>query len=220
MKYISIDLETSGLDEHTNQILEFSAIIDDSENPLSFEDSPKFTAYLCHEKIVGDVIALSMNRDLITLISNYVMNETTVEPLNKNHTLEYVSSGHIYANLLYRFNTWLVGNDILPTQSERNIRKDRGEAPFDKFTVAGKNFNAFDRNFLKAQCYGIFKLFRTRAIDPATHYLKHNDTELPNLTECLKRAGLGEPTNLHNGLADCWDVIRLVRQSEMFREKQ
>ena len=41
MKYVSLDLETGGLDKDKVQILEVSAILQDSERPTSYFDSPR-----------------------------------------------------------------------------------------------------------------------------------------------------------------------------------
>ena len=65
MKYISIDIETTGLDPSTCQILSVGAIIEDSNNIQSYEDLPKFHVAIKHDQITGSPFAINMNRELI-----------------------------------------------------------------------------------------------------------------------------------------------------------
>ena len=53
MLYVSIDIETSGLNPKKDQILSFAAIIEDTSKALSFEDCPKFYATVIHRRIKG-----------------------------------------------------------------------------------------------------------------------------------------------------------------------
>jgi hypothetical protein len=85
-----------------------------------------------------------------------------------------------------------------------------------KFTAAGKNFAAFDLQFLNNK----FDLTGPRAnqmkihhrvIDPAMLYFDPTtDTELPNLQTCMDRAGI-EDTVDHTGLDDALQVVKLLR---------
>ena len=65
MLYVSIDIETSGLNPKKDQILSFAAIIEDTSKALSFEDCPKFYATVIHRRIKGSPEALSMNMNLV-----------------------------------------------------------------------------------------------------------------------------------------------------------
>ena len=71
MKYISIDVETTGLDTENDQILSIAAIIEDSNNPLSFQDIPKIHIAIKRERISGSMFAINMNRELIKRIVHY-----------------------------------------------------------------------------------------------------------------------------------------------------
>ncbi len=51
MKYLSIDIETTGLDPLKDQLLSFGAIIEDTENPLPFDEIPKFHAAIKRNRI-------------------------------------------------------------------------------------------------------------------------------------------------------------------------
>jgi hypothetical protein len=75
MLYVSIDIETSGLNPKKDQILSFGAIIEDTSKSLSFEDCPKFYATVIHRNIKGSPKALLMNMDVIKNISDYIEND-------------------------------------------------------------------------------------------------------------------------------------------------
>lgn len=76
--------------------------------------------------------------------------------------------------------------------------------------VAGKNFGSFDLQFLIAQDSAWKKVFRHRVLDPAILFLEKGDTALPNMSECLKRAGLSGDV-AHTATQDALDVITLIR---------
>ena len=69
MIYISIDIETTGLDRENDQVIEFSAIIEDTENPKSFEDSHKFHKYIKHDRYSGSAYALGLNKRIFEILA-------------------------------------------------------------------------------------------------------------------------------------------------------
>ena len=64
MVYISVDIETTGLDPERNQILSIGAIIEDTTKKLSFEEIPKFNAIVLHHELTGSPRAITMNKEL------------------------------------------------------------------------------------------------------------------------------------------------------------
>jgi oligoribonuclease (3'-5' exoribonuclease) len=66
MIYVSIDIETCGLDDKNHSILEFGAIIEDTDNPLPFETIPKFCTLLERpdNNYVGSPYALAMHKEI------------------------------------------------------------------------------------------------------------------------------------------------------------
>jgi len=70
MKYISIDIETTGLDPQQNDIIEFGAIIEDSNDPKPLEELPQFQTYV-HDgnPLFGNVFALNMNANIIRILA-------------------------------------------------------------------------------------------------------------------------------------------------------
>jgi len=66
--YVSIDIETTGLDPHTCQVLEIGAVIHDPAKPLL--KCPTFRACIKHEEITGTPRALQMNARLLEEIAD------------------------------------------------------------------------------------------------------------------------------------------------------
>lgn len=63
MKYVSIDIETTGLDPNTCQIIEFGAVIDDLTKPL--EEAEVFHRYVKHRLYKGEPCALAVNHKIL-----------------------------------------------------------------------------------------------------------------------------------------------------------
>lgn len=206
MKYVSIDIETTGLNPQKHQILQFAAIVEDTENPLSFDDIPKFEAIFKYEEIIGEPIAIAMNIGLINNPQRRKLNKESYSFANSDitETYFYESKWKRNVNFPFDFYKFLMRYGVYVA--------DFTEKPSKKMTVAGKNFNAFDKVFLsKLDDFDDKIKIHHRTIDPAILYVDWaTDTELPSLSECKKRAGL-EPTVAHDALLDAWDVIQLVR---------
>lgn len=69
MKYISIDTETTGLDEKVCQLIEFGAVFDNLNSQRSIENLPSFHAYVAHDVYQGDPYALAMNQKILHRIA-------------------------------------------------------------------------------------------------------------------------------------------------------
>ena len=67
MKFVSIDIETTGLNEKTCQIIEVGAVIDDTLNPMG--SPPEFHCYVLHNGYHGESYALSMHSEIFRRIS-------------------------------------------------------------------------------------------------------------------------------------------------------
>lgn len=200
MLYVSIDIETSGLNPNKDQILSFGAIIEDTSKMLSFEDCPKFYATVIHRRIKGSPEALSMNMDLVQDISDYLENESN-DALNNdvsNWNPIFVETFTLTAC----FTSFLDANGI-----KANSRYGRF-----KINVAGKNFATFDMLFLNnvPGWLGFIDVHK-RILDPAILYFDLiRDSELPSLDICKMRANIDGDVS-HNALLDAWDVIQLIR---------
>ena len=72
MKYVSIDIETTGLNRETCQILQIGAIIEDTTKYKLLEHMPTFNCVVIQEEIVGEPFALNMNKRLIKLTAKWL----------------------------------------------------------------------------------------------------------------------------------------------------
>jgi oligoribonuclease len=202
MRYVSIDLETTGLSHEENQIIEFGAIIEDSENPQSYENSKKYRRIVLARdgKYVFSAYAAMINAELIKTIAQIEKTGNTNFPSsdkNLTNTALYVDE------LIEDFKKWLYVNGFQP--NERGVLE---------IVAAGKNFASFDRQFILAipdfQTYGI--RFHHRSLDPATAYVNWGKDKVPPSTDAAKiRAGLKTGESKHEALADAWDVIQMLR---------
>ncbi len=69
MIYLSIDIETSGLDHNKAQVLEFAAVLEDTSKNIPLANLPFFHAIFSYTRIEGDPVALKMNSELIAKIA-------------------------------------------------------------------------------------------------------------------------------------------------------
>jgi DNA polymerase III alpha subunit (gram-positive type) len=200
MLYVSIDIETSGLNPKKNQILSFGAIIEDTSKSLSFEDCPKFYATVIHRNIKGSPKALLMNMDVIKDISDYIENDRN-DALNN----EVGNYNPIFVE------TFTLTSSFISFLDSNGIKADSRFQRY-KINVAGKNFAAFDMLFLNNVPGWVgFIDIRKRILDPAILYFDvNNDDTLPSLDVCKKRANIDGNVS-HNALLDAWDVIQVLR---------
>ena len=210
MEYISIDIEVSGLNSEQDSLLEFAAILEDTNNLKSFDEIPKFQTYIINDKIIGNPFALNMNKGIIEKLANYPKNEkeynfTNYENLSEKFynwliELEYIESAKTNFD---QYQEFFVYNHLLPGSDYPKI----------KLLVAGKNFANFDYQFLKKvpKFLDYFEIHH-RILDPVTLYTdwKH-DIEPPNTDICNQRAEIKNEYP-HNALYDCWNCIKLFRK--------
>ena len=198
MKFLSIDIETTGLEPQNHQILEFGAVaIDTSCGNAPYVSD--FNAVFIHKELTGNPIALTMNAELINEI-NMVL---------KTKDFDYDE-----------FNLGIDNDDMHPRFSDSKYVRNSEEFQkyFDEWlksinfterlTLAGKNLASFDLKFLEAA--GIEIKYRHRMIDPAILYVDwEKDETLPDLQQCLDRAGIIKSVE-HTSIADAMDVAELV----------
>ena len=183
MIYVSIDIETTGINEETCDILEFGAIIDNLKDIKPIATLPRFHCYFIKPEYNGSPTALAMHPIIFKRIAN------REKPYN------YISAD--------RF-----GNQFKNFLLDNKFEQDKGRVYIN---AAGKNFAYFDARFLEKKT-DISKhvAFRHRILDPAPSFLNSNDTELPRTEECMKRMILKYKAN-HTAIEDAEDVIRMVR---------
>lgn len=225
MKYVSIDIETTGLDPEKCDVLSIGAVIEDTNNHLPLDQLPSFHVAIKRENISGSLFAINMNKELIETIVKYqyaqnVFIKTDIEQktgirflhedevaiefyyfLYKNGLInengnQPIMSGHVTAHPIY---------GTVPAINQRTI-------PSGHINVAGKNFGTFDKLFLERlpRWKQLIKM-RNRILDPAILFVDWNSDEaLPGLNLCKERSKIeGEVT--HNALEDAMDVVSVLR---------
>lgn len=65
MKYVSLDLETTGLDPRTCQVIEIGMVHEDTEHPAPLEDLPRHRGLVHNQTLTGEMFALRMNMRLL-----------------------------------------------------------------------------------------------------------------------------------------------------------
>jgi hypothetical protein len=222
MKYLSIDIETSGLDHEKNDILSVAAIIEDTEKMLPWEEIPKFHVAILRHEITGSPRAITMNSKLIEYISRWMEPENELDSMNISN-----ESGLTFCreeDLAKEFYWFLEENglghglDNSGGYSEFKGGLKQGSAMNNAtkpitINVAGKNFATFDKKFLeKLPWWQKLIRIRQRVLDPAILFVDWKEDEsLPSLDKCKNRAGIHGLVT-HNALEDAWDVIELLRK--------
>jgi len=184
VKYVSIDIETTGLDHTFCQMIEFGAVVDDLEKRLPLDKLPRFHCYILRDRYVGEPFALAMNARILERIAKKEAGYNYYRPEDGKAA----------------FATFLWDNRCC----------DKHDL---EVNVAGKNFDRFDYRFLENDGWHQFsyKLHR-RVIDPAQMYfVPRLDKHLPGLKDCLSRAGIEKEVE-HTAIADALDVVKLIRQ--------
>jgi oligoribonuclease len=190
LRYVSLDLETSGSDPLRHQVLELAAVVEDTRRTAStpLAELPSFRRALRHPEITGTAGALALNARLLAEISD-----------KANADAPDICTP---AEVLPQLRAFLLANGF------KLDAKDRVS-----FTIAGKNIGVFDIPFLR-QLPGWGTIIRTEpaVLDPASFYLNwHKDSRLPSMLICQARSGMPEPHVAHEALADALEVVRLLR---------
>jgi len=183
MKYVSIDIETTGLDPLSHDIVEFGAVLDDLSDPKPLKDRPRFHAYISEKEYVGQPYALSMHPDIFRRIAT------------REKGYNYISP----QKLGVKFKGFLLEHGY--------------EVKYNKITInaAGKNLAGFDNLFLKNKTDWASHInVRARILDPAILYYEDGDEKLPDSKLCMERAGL-KGVVAHTAIEDAIMVIKLLR---------
>jgi len=222
MKYISIDIETTGLDPETCQILSIGAVIEDTLNQLPFEELPTFHGVIKRENVSGSLFALNMNKDLIETIVQY----SGARDQDEKNDIVHMTGMQFYhedeiVEALFRF---CYRNGLVPVDPNfltKTVNVVDGTVypaltsnmPKVYLNCAGKNFAGFDKKFLEKlpRWKQVFSI-RSRVLDPGILFVDWiNDESIPSLGECKKRAGI-DGVVTHNAVEDAMDVVMLLRK--------
>lgn len=219
MLYVSIDIETSGLDPERNQILSIGAIIEDTNNKLDRDDCPSFYRIITHREITGSPFALTLNHEEIELISAYHEKDEKV-----CDNICFVSEDEVVKDFYdFLWENGMANDYSFSITGKPGRKKDNdkvfyypefnGKTPYIRINVAGKNFGTFDKLFLeKLPWWQKLIKVRHKILDPGVLFVDwDNDDQIPGLDICKERANI-DGVVTHNALDDAWDVIELLRK--------
>lgn len=185
MRYVSIDIETTGLDIDTCRLIEIGAVIDDLGSRRPLDELPTFQCYVSpNSPYLWEGPAYDMHRSIL-------------------HKL-LPSNGAVRDNRAV--------SDLAQWLESHGFSSGSKLGPV-AFQAAGKNFGGFDWQVLRRIPGAEMILAPShRLLDPAMLYLDPTkDTRVPSLSTCLERAGL-PATVAHNAVDDAMDVVRLLRK--------
>lgn len=222
MKYISLDIETTGNNPDEDQVLSIAAVLEDTAQNIPLDKLPYIHIVINHERIKGTPGALAMNMDLIEFLEKF--QSSTIEErqrIEDDHNV-VVTDEH---NAVQIFYYWLGSIGIVNVNQAMNqyVTKFRGDvvpainvrSEPAEFTAAGKNFGTFDLQFLKKlpQWNNLIKV-NSRVIDPAILYWDpESDISMPSFRECKERALLTKTEYSHDALIDARETIELIRRA-------
>ncbi|QNH62000.1 3'-5' exonuclease [Hymenobacter sediminicola] len=186
MRYISLDLETTGGRPARHQILELAAVVEDTKKLLPLPELPAFRRVVRHPEYVGTAGALALNARLLQELARKEPNPELCTP----------------EELLPQLREFLLAHGFRPDKHNCVT-----------VTMAGKNIASFDLGFLRElPGYGTVVRAEPAMLDPAAFYLNwRKDTRLPTMQTCKARAGFEDDTVAHEALADALDVVQLLR---------
>lgn len=196
MKILSLDIETTGIDHDEDLILSLGAILEDTNNIKPIDELPKFHIYVDYNRLVGDLIGITMNQKNLEKIIQ--LRNKAYSLLNKSYVDKLVNNTN---ELSMYFNEWISQH-----------------ATFDNnIVIAGKNVARFDLPFLESKVFGknyfySSSKFSKRTIDPSVYFIDWSNEVLPSTELCLARAGIKSDVQ-HDALGDCINVIKLIRHA-------
>jgi len=198
MKYVSIDIETTGIIPEFHQVIEFAAVIEDTLNPLPLEKLPKFHDVIRNSENLysGEAFAIFLNQRIFEILAG------------KDNSVEIIRE----KDLAYLFNLFLKKNGFEESPRSSQIT----------FHAAGKCFGTFDKLFLeRLPNWRKYLQITRRVIDPAILYVDwEKDEGLPNLETCKSRAGLIDTSISHVADEDALDVIKVLRKTYIKTQTQ
>ena len=181
--YVSIDIETTGLNPEHCQILEIGAVIDDGTTPI--EECPTFHCYVDHGLILGEPYAVSMHPTILRRIATKEEGHTYLQPWE----------------VATRFCDFLKENGLDP-ETEKLFVAGKNYASFDarflsKITSWDKHVQVHHRILDPAALYW----------EP-----EFDGAQLPDTKTCMERADIpGEVA--HTAVEDAQVVVRLIRHA-------
>lgn len=201
MRYVSIDLETTGLDPTQDQVLQVALVIEDTSKPeVPVEQLPYFECLVSYPEYRGSAFALALNAEILSALAAPPLAPPYVkEPVEGHRTTLRGREIQVFGSAFCAMLPWWESEAL--TFLELYLGTG-------KLNVAGKNAAGFDLRFLRQ----LHKRFRHRVIDPGSVFFDDSLECLSFLDELKQRLGLVGAVS-HDALDDARDVIRVLRKS-------
>jgi oligoribonuclease (3'-5' exoribonuclease) len=189
MNFLSLDIETGGLDPKIHSVLEIGLVNQHEEWRRIILINRKqyiITPYCAH-----------MHVNLLREINDIMCREwayNCILIINRNTVAVDVTDIYV-SNLAEAF--FKAVKELIKPDSE------------GKITLAGKNLG-FDLSFLKELGIVTEGIFQHRWLDPSILYYEPGDEVLPSTETCMRRAGLRHVI-AHTAVDDAMDVVRLLK---------
>jgi oligoribonuclease len=191
MRFISIDIETTGLDPKSSQLLSIGMTLGDTTEPIAKirAGAPSFHVGITRPvtEVRGELLALRMNGPLIDHMTYDTPPAFSYENVKDAAALPtcLVSDGE---EVRYLMRQWLDVN--------------WGREPI---LFAGKNAASFDLPYLD-QAIGQFAPRHHRVLDPTLAFTSAGDLTPPDLETCVERAS--RMSGMFKALAREWRAER------------
>lgn len=184
MRYISIDIETTGLDPGRDQVLSVAMVAEDTFTPnIKVEDLPTFSCLVRHERYSGDAYALAMNAKLLEQLAGKGKAEASAQVFDGRRP----------------------NGEPAQWEEEAMAWLRRRPAPL---IAAGKNVAGFDLKFFHPK---LRSGFHHRVIDPGSVFIDWDKDAPLGLGDLLKNIKDGGVS--HTAVDDARDVIRVLRRA-------
>ena len=195
MKYLALDVETTGLDPKTDQLMMASFIIADTEYPdVPVSMLPSLTIAIDRE-----VITFQQRSFAVIYTMPYLAEYVRISKLPPNKLMLVSTSGYEVFSTL---------EDVY--QHVRQFLEVHHA--FGKLLLAGKNVMAFDYPFLCQSSFATIPIHH-RSLDPMMCFIRSADALPPDLATCCTRAGVSYDTKAgHSSLYDAQLVVELLRR--------
>jgi oligoribonuclease len=191
MKYVSLDLETTGLDPINDQVLQLAMVVEDTDKKVPIERLPYFECFVFHKRIEGTAFALSLNRNILEVLADERNHNKKGYELFGREIQVYSSSDYEYVAQGW-LRKQMVNQEVYP-----------------QYIVAGKNVATFDLKFFKTH---LKDCWHRRTIDPGSVFIDWKQDLPLSQSQLCKKFGVENKCE-HDALYDARTVIELLRHS-------
>ncbi len=188
MKIICIDVETTGLDPKTCQLLQAAfVLVDTKDTTTPVAERPSLVVDVLHDLYVGEPYAFSMHTELLRQHDKWKREKAGARPGTPGAlTLQDAGAGayHVIIGKADETLPWYPNESVI-TGYVRTWLTTVG-CTERRPTPAGKNYGTFDAQFLPESTRG---LFRHRAYDPGSALVDwaQDGEVLPDLQTLMRR---------------------------------